>query len=63
MITVGKMEDGKIVQIVRTATTVEFSKVPGWICICIDFEKPIRKQEQVKWIPGDTKFTWVHEFS
>lgn len=63
MTTVAKMEDGKMVQIVRTAERVAFSDVIGWICVCFDFEKPVRKQEHVKWIPATTRFEWVKQFS
>ena len=63
MTIVAKMEDGKVVQIVKTAETVRFSAERGWICICVDFEKPMRKQEQVRWVPASTRFTWVRDFS
>ena len=59
---VAKMIDGKIVQIVRVAETVEFSQEKGWICICFDFEKAIQKRQYVKWVPDTTRFEWVKQF-
>jgi len=61
MVIVAKMQD-RMVQIVRYADTVAFSKERGWFCIVMDFEKPKRKQEQIKWIPANTRFEWVREF-
>lgn len=63
MTVVAKMEDGKVVQVIKTAETVKFSAERGWICVCFDFEKPVRKQEHVKWIPAATRFQWVNQFS
>ena len=63
MTVVAKMEDGRMVQIVKTADKVSFSADRGWICVCFDFEKPVRKQEQVKWVPASTRFTWVRPFA
>jgi len=61
-VTVAKMKD-KIVEIVRVAETVMFSEDKGWIFICIDFEKPVRKQAQFKWVKArETQFEWVREF-
>jgi hypothetical protein len=62
MTTVAKMEDGRMVEIVRVAAKVAFSDTVGWVCVCFDFEKPMRKQEYVKWVPATTRFTWVREF-
>lgn len=63
MMVVGKMMNGAVVQIVRYADKVGFSDVRGWFCVCFDFDKMKRRQEQVKWVPGDTRFEWVREFN
>jgi hypothetical protein len=63
MMIVAKMKD-KIVQIVRVADTVQFSKDSGWIFICFDFDKINRRREQFKWVKAsETKFEWVREFA
>lgn len=62
MITIAKMLDGRLVEIVGTADRVSFSEDRGWISICIDFEKPKHFQDNVKWIPASTRFIWVKEF-
>jgi hypothetical protein len=60
---VAKMKD-KIVQIVRVAETVQFSKEKDWIFICFDFDKINRRREQFKWVKAsETKFEWVREFA
>jgi len=61
-VTVAKMMDGRVVEIVKTADTVAFSDVKNWIMVCFDFEKVNRRREQFKWVPADTKFEWVREF-
>jgi hypothetical protein len=63
MIKVAKMTDGKVVEVVRVADTVGFSPEPGWIMICMDFEKISRKKSEFKWVPASTRFDWVKEFS
>lgn len=62
MVTVAKMTDGKIVQVVRIASTVSFSSDTGWIFICYDFDKVDRRREQFKWVPAATEFGWVRDF-
>jgi hypothetical protein len=62
MTTIAKMMDGRMVEIVRVTDRVAFSDAVGWVCVCFDFEKPMRKQEQVKWVPASTRFDWVKEF-
>lgn len=62
MMVVGKM-NGKIVEIVRYAEKVGFSTERGWFCVCFDFEKMKRRQEQVKWVRATTPFAWVREFN
>jgi hypothetical protein len=63
MVTVAKMTDGKIVEIVRVTETVGFSDEKRWIMVCFDFEKIDRKRDQFKWVPATTRFDWVREFS
>jgi hypothetical protein len=62
MITVAKMTDGRVVEIVRAADEVKFSNHRGWVMICMDFEQADRKKSQFKWIPASTRFEWVKEF-
>jgi hypothetical protein len=63
MITVAKMTDGRVVEIVRAASKVGFSPDRGWIMICMDFEKISRKRSEFKWVPADTKFEWVRAYA
>ncbi len=63
MIKVAKMTDGKMVDVVRVADTVGFSPEPGWIMICMDFDKMYGKLTEFKWVPASTRFDWVKEFS
>jgi hypothetical protein len=60
MVTVAKMEDGKFVEIVRTADVVAFSKERGWVLVCGEPGK--RGSLAVKWVPASTRFVWVREF-
>jgi len=62
MTTVAKMMDGRMVEVVRVADTVAFSDAPGWIMICMDWEKADRKKSEFKWIPAETRFDWVRDF-
>ena len=63
MVTVAKMTDGRIVEIVRVAETVGFSEDKRWICICFDFDKISRRRDQYKWIRAcDIRFVWVRDF-
>lgn len=49
-VTIAKMDDGKIVEIVRTADVVGFSKDRGWALIC---GEPGKKNSlAVKWVPA-----------
>jgi hypothetical protein len=62
MMIVAKMKD-KIVQIVRVAETVQFSEHRGWVLVCFDFDKPMRKRDHVRWMKAsETHFEWVREF-
>ena len=55
--------NGTIVQIVRVAESVMFSEDRDWICICFDFDKPIRKRDHIKWVrASETRFEWVRVF-
>ena len=62
MITVAKMTDGRVVEVVRVAETVGFSPEKGWVMVCMDFEKTFRKRTEFKWVPATTPFVWVREF-
>jgi hypothetical protein len=63
MMVVGKMVNGKIVQIVRYKDTVGFSPEKGWIFVCFDFDKMFHKREVFKWIKAtEARFQWVREF-
>jgi hypothetical protein len=62
MTTVAKMTDGRMVEVVKVADRVAFSDAPGWIMICMDFEKVYRKRSEFKWVPAETRFDWVREF-
>lgn len=63
MMLIGKMMNGDIVQIVRTAETVNFSEEKRWILICRDFDKLFHKREQIKWFKAASlKFLWIKEF-
>jgi hypothetical protein len=60
---VGKMSNGDIVQIIRTAETVDFSPEKKWILLCKDFDKMFHKREQIKWVKAASlNFVWVKEF-
>jgi len=63
MITVAKMTDGRMVEVVRVADTVGFSTHKGWVMVCFDFEKIRRKQADFKWVPATTPFVWVREYT
>ena len=63
MATIGKMIDGRIVEIVRVADSVGFSEEKQWMLICYDFEKMNRRREQFKWIKAnDIRFEWVRDY-
>jgi len=63
MITVAKMADGRVVEIVRGTSKVNFSSDRGWIMICMDFEKTYRKRTEFKWVPANTRFEWVRAYA
>jgi len=58
---IGKLQNGDLVQIIKTAESVLFSEETGWILIVTDFEKPLHRQQGIKWIPATTEFCWVRE--
>ena len=62
MVMVAKTTDGRFVEVVRFAETVTFSTEPGWVMVCMDWEKAERKKSQFKWMPASTRFEWVREF-
>jgi hypothetical protein len=58
----GKLEDnGKVVRILKKAHNVQFSDKKGWLLIDTDPGKGA-KGLGAKWIPADTRFTWVRPF-
>lgn len=62
-VTMAKMMDGRVVEVVKTAETVAFSDVRNWVMVCFDFEKVNRRRENFKWMPvSETRFDWVREF-
>ena len=63
MIKVAKMTDGRVVEIVRTASKVGFSPDRGWVMVCMDFEKMYGKRTEFKWVPATTRFEWVREYT
>lgn len=62
MIVIAKL-NGQLVQIVKTAEQVAFSKETGWVLICTDWQQLERKRQSFKWIPASTQFCWVREFN
>lgn len=64
---IAKIEStGKIVQILKMVEHVEFSDERGWILIDPDLGKPDMGNSiglNIRWIPADTRFTWVREIS
>jgi hypothetical protein len=63
MIKVAKMADGRVVEVVRVADTVGFSPEPGWVMVCMDFEKMYGKRTEFKWVTATTRFDWVREYT
>ena len=58
----GKLEDGgKIIRILKKAHTVPFSDEKNWLLIDTDPGKG-NSGLGIKWIPADTKFTWVRPY-
>jgi hypothetical protein len=62
MMVVAKM-NGRLVQVLKVAETVGFSKDRGWVMVCLDFEQPERKKQHFKWVPASTRFEWVRGFA
>jgi hypothetical protein len=62
MMVVAKM-NGRLVQVLKVAETVGFSKDSGWVMVCLDFEQPERKKQHFKWVPASTRFEWVRDFA
>lgn len=59
---IGKLDGGRLVQVVRIADRVAFSSQRGWVFIVLDFERPVRKQRFYKWVPASTRFEWIRDF-
>jgi hypothetical protein len=62
-ITVAKTPTGRLVQVVRVAKTVGFSKAHGWVCITPELGVAVHKQTTFKWVPATTPFVWVRTFA
>lgn len=62
MITIAKLPNNKIVEIVKVAETVGFSDDKGWLLIA---SEPGKKNSlAVRWVKAsDAYFTWVKEFT
>ena len=60
-VTIAKM-NGRLVEVIRTADTVEFSTERGWILITPDVDQPQRKKQNFQWVPATTRFEWVRTF-
>ena len=57
----GKLErTGQVVRIVKRVDHVQFSDKPDWLLVDMDLSE---KGKEFKWLPGDTRFAWVKEFS
>jgi len=59
--TVAKTEQGRWVHLIKYARTVEFSTEPDWFFVCTDWEKPVYKREDWRWISARTRFEQVRE--
>jgi hypothetical protein len=58
---IAKQWDGRLVQIVKVAHSVGFSDQKDWILLCLDFEKPRRKQQEFRWVSHSTTFQWLKQ--
>lgn len=66
MTTIGKMADGRIVEVVRVATRVQFSADEGWVLIDPELGAPDMTgstRANIKWYPASTQFEWVRNFN
>ena len=61
-VTVAKMNN-KIVQVVRVADRVAFSKERGWVLVTPDIDTSERTKQHFKWVPASTRFDWVRTFA
>jgi hypothetical protein len=62
MITLVKLQDGSIAELIKAQDVVEFSKTKGWILLGFDFELQDRRIN-LKWVPVSTQFTWIRTFN
>jgi hypothetical protein len=59
---IAKLENNKIVEIVRTVETVAFSPQPNWILVDFEPHLPVHKRKNTRWLPAETtRFIWVRE--
>lgn len=61
--TVGKLPNGKFVQILRVAECVAFSPDRGWVLTANKINDPRAMNLTMKWIPASTRFEWVRTFN
>ena len=54
--------NGRWVQVVRFAKTVQFSSDTDWFMVSIDWQVDDRKRQHFKWVPASTRFDDVREF-
>jgi len=57
---VGKLDGGKIVQVLKFAYDVKFSEDKGWLLIDPEIGK---MGSALKWVPATTRFEWVKAFT
>jgi hypothetical protein len=60
-VVIAKYKD-KIVRIVKTQRTVQFSNELDWILIEYDIDLP-QNRRRVQWVPASTRFTWARDYS
>ena len=57
----GKIEQSnKIVRILSFSENVRFSEKKNWFLLNME---PHKRMGDLKWVPMNTRFTWVREFS
>ena len=54
--------NGRWVQVVRFAKTVQFSSDTDWFMVSIDWQVADRNRQHFKWVPASTRFEDVKEF-
>ena len=54
--------NGRWVQVVRFAKTVQFSNDTDWFMVSIDWQVADRNRQHFRWVPANTRFEDVKEF-